>query len=188
MKIVVERRDQGLEARLRLYRNLLEVDGQSAIGGIGRKKRICLLDKAGAERLIREKISDLRNPQTLSRVEVVDERKDIQVHVVGGDCAGDLALPIDLPNRAAVDERIGSVVRRVSHYLAIRSDNVQPLRKQKVDLVDVLLQRRVAGWIVLDVVGRAQAFTRIEGNVAGLYVGSAVSRPGQLEDARRLIQ
>jgi hypothetical protein len=58
---------------------------------------------------------------------------------------------------------------------------VQPLRKQKVDLADVLLQRRVARRIVFDVVGGAQTFPRVQGNITRLYVRFAVGGTMQLE-------
>ena len=39
-------------------------------------------------------------------------------------------------------------------------------REQHVDLVHMLLERRVAGGIVGNVVGGAQSFTRVQGNIA----------------------
>ena len=137
-------------------------------------------------RLIGEKAADLGYPHTLSRVVVVHQRKDIEVDVVGRDGARDLGFAIDLMDRAAVDERIGRVVGRVGLHLAVRRDDVQPLRKQQVDLADVLLQRRVAGRIVFDVVRRAQTFARVQGNVARLHVRPAVGRPAQFDRSRRL--
>ena len=51
--------------------------------------------------------------------------------------------------------------------------HVQPLREQHVDLVDVLLERGVAGRVVLHVVGGAQAFAGVEGNFGGFAGGFA---------------
>ena len=56
---------------------------------------------------------------------------------------------------------------------------MQPLGEEEIDLLDVLLERRVAGGVVVDVVGGAQAFAGVQGNVGGLHGGSAVR--GNLE-------
>ena len=48
VKIVVERGDQSLEAGLRVGRDLLEVEREAAIGGIGGEKRVDLLDEVGS--------------------------------------------------------------------------------------------------------------------------------------------
>ena len=57
---------------------------------------------------------------------------------------------------------------------AVRRDDVQPLGEKQVDLMDVLLERGVAGGIVLDVVGGAQTFSGVQDDVGGLEVGLAV--------------
>ena len=57
---------------------------------------------------------------------------------------------------------------------------MEPLGKEQVDLVDVLLERGVAGRIVLDIVGRAQAFARVQGHLGGLEVGLAMGGAAQL--------
>ena len=50
---------------------------------------------------------------------------------------------------------------------------MQPLGKKQVDLVDVLFERRVAGCIVRDVVGCAQSFAGVEGDIGGFAIGFA---------------
>ena len=54
---------------------------------------------------------------------------------------------------------------------------MEPLGKEQVDLVDVLLERGVAAGVVLDVVGGAQALTGVEGNVRGFAIGLAPGGP-----------
>ena len=58
--------------------------------------------------------------------------------------------------------------------LAVGRDDVQPLGEEEVDLLDVLLERGVAGGIDFGVEGGAQAFSRVQGDVGGLEVGFAV--------------
>src|ERR1700744_5258547 len=59
MKIAVDRGKQRLEARLRLGGDVLKVDRESAIARIGSKKRIDLLNKAGAKCCIGEEATYL---------------------------------------------------------------------------------------------------------------------------------
>ena len=63
--------------------------------------------------------------------------------------------------------------------------DVQPLGKEHVDLVDVLLERGVAGRVVLHVVGGAQTFAGVEGNVGGLAAGFAARGARVLRRAGR---
>ena len=51
---------------------------------------------------------------------------------------------------------------------------MEPLGKDHVDLVDVGLERGVAGRVIGCVVGRAHAFAGVEGNIGGLAGGLAV--------------
>ena len=74
----------------------------------------------------------------------------------------------------------GAIVQTVGGQRAVGGDDVQPLGKEQVDLVDVLLERGVAGRIVLDVVGRAQAFAGVQRDLGGLEVGLAVGGVAQL--------
>ena len=50
---------------------------------------------------------------------------------------------------------------------------MQPLREEQVDLLDVLLEGGVAGGVVLHVVGGAQTFAGVEGDIGGLAGGLA---------------
>ena len=100
--------------------------------------------------------------------------------MVGGDGAGNLGFAIDLVDGAVVDDGIRRIVGGVGVHLAVGRDDVQPLGEEQVDLRDVLLQRGVAGGVVFDVISGAQTFTRVQGDVAGFQVGSAVSGPSKL--------
>ncbi len=80
-----------------------------------------------------------------------------------------------------IDDGEGAeVVRRVGDDVAVGGDDVEPLGEEKVDLLDVLLERGVAGGVVVDVVGGAQTFTGVHGDVGGLERGLAMGRDGGL--------
>ena len=51
---------------------------------------------------------------------------------------------------------------------------MQPLGIEQVDLLDVLLERGVAGSVPIDIVGRAQAFAAVQHDIGGLGLGSAM--------------
>ena len=51
--------------------------------------------------------------------------------------------------------------------VAVGRHDVEPLGKEQVDLLDVLLERGVARWIVLDVVGGTKTFPGVQGDVRG---------------------
>jgi len=53
---------------------------------------------------------------------------------------------------------------------------VKPLRKEQVDLVNVLFERGVTGGVVLHVVGGAQTFTGVEGDLRWSPVGLSARR------------
>ena len=79
-----------------------------------------------------------------------------------------------------VDDVEGAVVDGVGGEAAVGVDDVEPLGEEQVDLMDVLLEGGVAGGVPLDVVGGAQTFAGVEGNVGGLEVGFAMRRMAQL--------
>ena len=184
MKVVVQRGDQRLEAGLRMRSESLQSRARARDSWGWPQERY---RPAGRSWRVRassaEKVANLGDPDALSGVVVVDQRKDVEVDVVRRDGAGDLGLAIDLMNCAMVDDRDTGCCRRRRRSACRRRDDVQPLGKQEVDLADVLLQRGVAGRVVFDVVRRAQTFARVQGNVAGLDVGFAVGRAAQLLNA-----
>ena len=59
---------------------------------------------------------------------------------------------------------------------AVRLGHVQPHREEDIDLVDVILQRGVAAGVIIHVVGGAQAFAGIEGDLRRLAAGLAPRR------------
>ena len=52
--------------------------------------------------------------------------------------------------------------------------------KRRVDLLDVLLQRRVAGGVIIDVEGCAQTFAGVQGDVGRVEGGAPVSGTNEL--------
>ena len=91
-----------------------------------------------------------------------------------------LSLVVHAMHSGRVHHGEGAIVQAIGGQRAVRRDDVKPLRKEQVDLVDVLLQRGVAGRIVLHVVGRAQTFARVQGHLGGLEVGLAMRGAAQL--------
>ena len=57
---------------------------------------------------------------------------------------------------------------------------MEPLGKEEVDLLDVLLERGVAGGVPLDVVGGAEAFAGVEGDIRRAQLGAAMGGEGDL--------
>ena len=68
---------------------------------------------------------------------------------------------------------------------------MQPFRKQKVNLMDMLSERSVAGFVVGYVISRPKSFAGIQGNVGGSAIRFASRRVGRLGaawDRRVLLQ
>ena len=108
------------------------------------------------------------------RIEVVEGGKDFGVFLGRLDDVLDLVQVVGIVDGGALDDRIlAQVVAAHHHQRAVGRIHMQPLREQHVDLVNVLLERGVAGRVVLDVVGGAQAFTGVQGNIGGFAVGFA---------------
>ena len=110
-------------------------------------------------------------------IEVVEVREDFRVFLGRLDDLLDLVQVVGIVHRGAVDDGIlAQVVAAHRHQRAVGRVDVQPLREEQIDLVDVLLERGVAGRVVLHVVGGAQTFAGVEGNFGGLAVGLAARR------------
>ncbi len=97
-----------------------------------------------------------------------------------GDGAGDLVFAVDVVDAILVDDVEGAVVDGIGGEAAVGVDDVEPLGEEEVDLVDVLLEGGVAGGVPLDVVGGAQAFAGVQGDVGGADVGFTMRRMAQL--------
>ena len=126
MKIVVECCDEGSKPGLCVGGNLFKVEREAAIGRVGCQKGVDLLYEAGACRGVGEKVANLRHPEALPGVVVVDQREDVKVYVVRFDGSRNLGLTIDLMDRSMIDDWVGRVVGSIGVNLAVRRDDVQP--------------------------------------------------------------
>ena len=180
LEVLVERGEQRHVARPRLVGNLLEVQRNPTVAGVGGEKLVDLLDKIGARRGVQQEVADRRLKDALDRIVVVDQGKDLRVFARLRNGAGNPPLVVHPMHSGRVHHGEGAIVQAIRGQRAVRSHNVNPLRKEQIDLVDVLLQRGVAGRIVLHVVGRAQAFAGVQRHLGGLEVGLAVRRVTRL--------
>jgi hypothetical protein len=98
----------------------------------------------------------------------LDDGGDFAVAVDGASCSG------------VVDDAVGAVVEAVAGEVAFGGDDVKPLGEEEVDLGDVLPEGGVASGVVLDVVGGAQTFAGVEGDVRWLNVSSTMGRAAEL--------
>src|SRR5689334_14413284 len=87
---------------------------------------------------------------------------------------GHAALVIDIMYSAVIHDREGAVIKRVGGNGAVSRYDVEPLGEEEVDLVDMLFERRVAGRVVFNVIGGADALAGVEGNFGGLQARLAV--------------
>ena len=142
------------------------------------KKRMSLLAQLRALVGILEHVAHCRIPDLRARVVVVQVGKDFSVFLGRLDDVLDLVQIVGIVHRVAVDHRI--LVHGVSLLIAISvpsgASTWSHCGKQHVDLVNVLLERGIAGGIVGNVIGRAQTFAGVEGNFGGLAVGLAPRR------------
>jgi hypothetical protein len=92
---------------------------------------------------------------------------------------------IDGMHPGRVDNVEGTFVDTVRGERTVGGDEMEPPRKQQVDLANVLPQRGVTGLVVIDVVGGAQAFARIQDHVGWLEVGAAMRGTARFSATRR---
>ena len=76
-------------------------------------------------------------------------------------------------DRCSIDDCIFAIIAGRRQQRAAGAVDMEPLRKEHIDLMHVLLEGGIASRVVLDVIGRAQTFAGIEGNLRGLAVGLA---------------
>ncbi len=139
-----------------------------------------LAEEVGTGGAAGEEVTDLREEEALNGIVVVDEREDVEVDVVFGDGAGDLVFAIDRLGAGAGDYGISAIVDGVSGERSVGSNDVEPLRKEEVNLADVLAKGGVTGGVVFDIVGGAQAFARVEGDIGGFEVSAAMGGAAKL--------
>src|ERR1700679_4153740 len=86
----------------------------------------------------------------------------------------DFQLVVDPMHACLVDYGEGMVSKAVGNQGAIGRDHMEPLGKEQVDLLDMLLQRRIARRIVLYVVRRPQSFAGVHYDVRRILGGLPV--------------
>ncbi len=73
-------------------------------------------------------------------------------------------------NGAVLEDRELEAVLRSALHICGSAIDMEPLGKEQVDLVDVLLEGGVAGGVVRNVIGGAQTFVCVEGDFGGFAV------------------
>ena len=149
------------------------------IVGVLGEEGVSLLDEVGAGGGVLEEVGDAKVVIAIDGIEVVYKGEDFGVFVGVGDGAGDFVLAIDAVDSASVNDGERPVVDAVAGEIAIGCDDVEPLWKEEVDLLDVFAEGGVAGGIPLDVKGGAEAFAGVEGDVGWGAVGLAVRARGE---------
>ncbi len=180
LEVLVERGEQRHVSRLCLVGYLLEVQRDSTIAGACGEELVDLLDKVGTGCGVGKEVADGGLKDALDRIVVVDQRKNLRVFVRRRNGVGNSVFVVHAMHASRVHHGEGAIVQAVGGQRAVRRDHMEPLREEQIDLVDVLLQRGVAGRIVLHVVGRAQAFARVQDHLGGLQVGPAMQGAIQL--------
>src|ERR1035441_977832 len=88
-------------------------------------------------------------------------------------------------HNCAIDDLVlADVVAAHGQQVSRGGVDVQPLREEHVNLVDVFFEGGVTGCVVGDVVGSAQTLTGVEGNLGGFAIGFAARGAGCLGAAR----
>ena len=95
VKVLVEGGDEGVVARLRGGGEVLEVERQTAIVGVGGEEEVDLMDEIGAAGGVQEEVAYGGVEDAGEWVVVVDEREDFSVDSGFGDDVGDLVLGVD---------------------------------------------------------------------------------------------
>ena len=146
---------------------------------------ICWQER-GAFVRIPEHVADARIPLLGVRIEVVEGGKDFRVFLGPLNDLLHLVQVVGVVDGGALDHRkLAEVVAAHHHQRAVGRIDMQPLREEHVDLVDVLLERGVAGRVVLHVIGGAQTFTGVQGDLGGLARGFAARGTLVLSVARK---
>ena len=159
----------------------LEVQREAAIVLVGGEELVRLGEEVGTGLIAGQEVGDAGKIIASDGIVIVDEREDFRVDAIGGDGLGDLVEPVDIVDAGTIDDGKGArVIDRVAGDRAVRREDVEPLRKEQVDLLDVLPERGVGGGVGIDIVGRSQAFAGVQSDVGRSDVGLAMGRQRRL--------
>ncbi len=186
MQVAVKLMDKGQVPLGGMVRQALKVQRDAAISRKCGQEANDLPAQRIAPGVIVEQVANTGIPVLGLGVVVIQVRKDFRVFL------GLLNHPLDLVQLVRVMHR-GPVHHRIlavglvgnAHQRPLGRIHMQPLGKQQVDLVNVLLQRRIAGRVVRGVVGRAQTLAAVEGDLRRLARGLAVRVSHALDAAQQ---
>ena len=189
MQVPVELMDEGQIGGRGFVGKALKIERKAAISRVRGEKADDLLAQRGALAGILEHRAEAGIPGLRGGVEVVEVGKDFRVFPGRLDDVLDLVVVVGVVDGRAVNH--GILAMRVvvdGHQGSRRCGGVKPLREKKIDLVNMLLERRVAGGVVLHVVGGTQAFAGVERNFRRLAGGFAARRSGILAVAQNRLR
>ena len=174
LEVGIKRLGEQAIGGLGIGREGLEVERQATIAGVGGEELVDLLNEICAGFGAEKELLYIGVEGACERAEVVDHREDFGIFAGGLDGAEDLILAVDAVDAGGVDDGEGSVVGGKGGERTVGREDVQPLGKEDVDLLDVRLEGGVAGGVEVGVEGGAQAFALVEGYVGGLEIGLAM--------------
>ena len=94
---------------------------------------------------------------------------------------GYLVLGVNGMNHRSIDDGKRSVVaRRVTGQRPVGANDVQPLREEEIDLLDVLLQRGVTCGVVVDIIRGAKTFAGVQRDIGRSDESSCGGRRGEV--------
>jgi hypothetical protein len=172
--VLIERLDEAEVGGTVFVGDAFNIERESSIDGIRGEQAHDLLAKRGAFGGILEHVANTGVPVLGVGIEIVEGGEDFGV---GASQLNDLfyfVQVVGIVDCVALNNRIlTQVVAAHHHQRALRRVHMQPLRKEQVDLLDVILERGVAARVVLHVISGAQSFTGIQGNLRRLALGFA---------------
>src|SRR5580698_1402162 len=177
MHLRVELADEGQVSRRGIFRKAFEVEREAVIGGQRSEEAENLLAQRGAITRILEHVAGLGLPGLRSGIEIVQVRKDLGVFLGLLDGVLDAVQLIRVVHCGAVYHGIlAMAVVLCGQQRGTGRVHVQPIGIEQVDLVNVLLERGVAGLVVRHVEGRAQALAGVQFDLGRLEVALAPRR------------
>ena len=180
VKIVIHLGQQCIEISLGAGGKGFEVDHDAAVF-VGSEKVEHLLAEVRAGIRIGEERSDTRDKVIADWVEVVHQRKDFRLGAGGLEKRHDFVVD---RLEAILAEDVKRLIFRGGRFqMAVGVQNMEPFRKQKIDLRSVGPQRRVAGRIPSDVEGGTNAFVSVEMHLRTRQLRLAVRAAAALQAA-----